>query len=242
MKLRAQDNRQLDEQLQRAADHRPPRQQHGQARQRRVRAEHDQRANHPDVPHDAARVRQQEPMVAVEDAETPGGYHEDAGAGEEDPHNRDRQRALFAAEPWCDQVDEQRRRQHADQHERRHHQDEQRGDGARHTIGLAPVAARQQRGIDRNERCRQRTLAEEVLQHVRNAQRGVEGVGRIVAEAEIMREDPLANQAGDAAEENAGGDENGAAATRAARVRRAERVRRVRTTRFLEAGWPVRPA
>ena len=78
-------------------------------------------------------------------------------------------------------------------------QRQQRRDGAGDAVGLAALAAREQRGVDRNERRRQRALAEQVLQEVGNPERGRERVGRVVAQAEVVREDALPDQAGDPA-------------------------------------------
>ena len=54
---------------------------------------------------------------------------------------------------------------------------------------------------------RQRAFAEQVLQEVRDAHAGGERVGGVGAQAEVVREDALADQPGDPAEENAGGDQ-----------------------------------
>src|SRR5262249_20683613 len=59
--------------------------------------------------------------------------------------------------------------------------------------------------VDRDERRRQDTLAEEVLEEVRDAERGLERAGG-VGVAEVMREDALADEARDAREEDAGAD------------------------------------
>src|SRR5262249_51817449 len=104
--------------------------------------------------------------MAVEHAEAPGGHREQAGAGEQDADDPDRESALLAVKPWRDQRDEERRRDDADEHEQRDDERQQRRDGARDTIGLAAIAAREQRGIDRNERRRERALAEEILQDI----------------------------------------------------------------------------
>ena len=55
-------------------------------------------------------------------------------------------------------------------------------------------------------------FAEQVLQEVRNAERGGEGVGGVVAQAEVVREDALADQPGEPAEEDAGADQQRAPA------------------------------
>src|SRR4029079_3174152 len=77
------------------------------------------------------------------------------------------------------------------------------------------VAARHERRVDGNERGRQGALAEEVLQEVRDAERRRERIGGSVSETEIMREDALADEPGDAAKKNAGGDKRRPAGARA---------------------------
>src|SRR5262249_59925038 len=65
-------------------------------------------------------------------------------------------------------------------------------------------------------RRRQRALAEEILKEVRDANRGVEGVGGVRFEAEEVGEGAQANEAGHAAEEDACRDRR-RGATRAVR-------------------------
>ena len=86
-------------------------------------------------------------------------------------------------------------------------------DGAGHTVGFAPLALRDQRGVDRNERRRQRAFAEQILQKVGDAERRAEGVG-FDAEAEVVREDALSDQAGQPRQQDAGRDEERGAARR----------------------------
>ena len=123
-----------------------------------------------------------------------------------------RQRALRAAETWRDQIDQHRRGEHADQHDCAHGEGEQRADRAGDAIGVA-IAAGDERRVDRNERRRQRAFAEQVLQEVGNAERGAERIG-FDAEAEVVREDPLPDEAGHPREENADRDEDRGAAAR----------------------------
>src|SRR5690606_33880881 len=58
----------------------------------------------------------------------------------------------------------------------------------------------------RNERSAERAFTEQVLQRVREPQTRAKDVG-VQRDAEVVGEDTLANQSGDAAEENAEGDE-----------------------------------
>ena len=73
---------------------------------------------------------------------------------------------------------------------------------------LFPFLARDERGIDRNERRRQRAFAEQILEKIGNAEGGHERVGR-VGEAEILGEEPLADEAAQPAAEDAEGYERG---------------------------------
>ena len=202
-----QHDRQLHEKLQRAADHRPPRQHHRQARQRRAGAKHDQRRDHRNVPDHAARIGQQEFVVAVQDPEAPCGQGEHAGGREQHAHDRDRQLALTAVKAWRNQVDEQGRGDHTDEHQHGHDQAEHGENGAGDAIRVAPFAARDERRVDGDERAGERAFAEQVLQEVGNLHRGVERVGGVASQTEVVREHALADEAGQAAEKDARGDE-----------------------------------
>src|SRR6185295_10032696 len=72
---------------------------------------------------------------------------------------------------------------------------------------LTLLAARDQRGVDRNERRRQRAFTEQVLEKVGNAERGVERVGRVGLEAEVVREDAKTDEARETTAQNAESDE-----------------------------------
>ncbi len=126
---------------------------------------------------------------------------------------RDRQLTLCAGEPWRDRVDEQRRRRDANQHDHRHDQREQRRDRARDAIRLAPFAAREQRRVHRDEGSGERLIAEQVLQEVRDAERGAPGV-RFHLEAEVVRDDALAHQPREPAAQDADRDEERGAPSR----------------------------
>ena len=73
-------------------------------------------------------------------------------AGKQHAHDGDRQLALAAVKSRRDRVDEQRRREHADEHEHGDEQAQHRQNGASDAVGLAPLAARDQRRIDGDER------------------------------------------------------------------------------------------
>src|SRR5439155_14218316 len=57
-------------------------------------------------------------------------------------------------------------------------------------------------------------LAEQILEKVRNAERRAERIGGVGLQAEIAGKETLADQAGDAAEENPGRDKKGGAVRR----------------------------
>ena len=101
-----------------------------------------------------------------------------------------------------DEVDEQRRGQHAEQHQDADHEREQRADGARHLPRLDLVAGTEQAGVHRDEGGGERALAEEVLEQVRDAERGGEGVGR-VADAEVVPQHPHPDEPDHAAGQDA---------------------------------------
>ena len=83
-----------------------------------------------------------------------------------------------------------------------------RADAPREHVGGLVVALAEQFAVDRNERRGEHALAEEILQDVRDAEAGLErvGGGRV---AEKMREDAVAHETGDPAEQDAGRDRAG---------------------------------
>ena len=74
--------------------------------------------------------------------------------------------------------------------------------------GLALAAFGTEAGIDRNERCGEDAFAEQILQHVGNAEGGAIGVGGQRG-SEIVGEEALADESAEAAEQNSGGDHGG---------------------------------
>ena len=160
--------------------------------------------------------------MAVQDAEAPRGRDEQAGAGEQHAHEPHRQLALRAGEAGGDETDHERRREDAEQHQHRDAERQQREDRARRLRGGVVLAAGAQRRVDRDERAGERPFAEQVLEQVGDAERLVEGVGRLGLLAEIFREQRDADEARQAADEDAGADRG----CRHARVRAAECVQR----------------
>ena len=128
---------------------------------------------------------------------------EQTGAWEQNADQLDRQLALGAAETRCDRGNEQRCGQDARQHQDGDDEREDGSDRAGHARRLLALATSEKRGVDGNERGRERALAEQILQRVRDAKRRHEGVRRIGFQAEVVGEDALADEAGDAAAEDA---------------------------------------
>ena len=95
---------------------------------------------------------------------------------------------------------------------------EQRQDHARHAAGHLVVILGDQSRVDGNERRGEDALAEKVLQEVRDLEGGVVRARRRRV-AEVVRENANANEAGDAAEQDSGGDENGEAGSARLRFR-----------------------
>ena len=164
--------------------------------------------------------------MAVENSEAPGREHQQPRAGEQDAHQPDSQLPLGAAEAGRDAVDQVRRREHSGQHQDRRDQSQNRGHGARHVARLLVVLARQQAGIDRDEGCGKHPFAKQVLQKVGNAEGGVEGVGGVGNLPEVVREDALADQPDQAAEQDAGGHQERQAAGAGLAARRTSHLRK----------------
>ncbi len=128
-----------------------------------------------------------------------------------------------------DDVDEQRGEKHAGEHEKRGDKHQNGKDGAGGAGGLVVALLGIEPGVDGDEGCRENAFAEEVLQHVGDAEGGLEGIGGHGV-AEIMREDTLADKADELGEQDAGGDgKGGGAAVRLLRpgLRYCGQVRRV---------------
>ena len=207
-----QHHRHLHDELQRAADDRSPRKRHGKARQRQVGAVDDERGDHRGVPHHRRGVRQQEPVMAVEHAQAPRGKDEQPGAGKQHADDLNRERALLARESRSDDRDQRRRGEDSGEHDGGHDERKERGDCAGDPVGFAPLAARDERGVDGNERRRQRALAEQILEEVGNPERGVERVGRVGLQPEVVRENPQPDEARQAAAQDAHRDQKRGAA------------------------------
>jgi hypothetical protein len=143
--------------------------------------------------------------VAVEHAEAPCGHHEQRDAREQDAHQQDRELAGLAFEAWREDLHERGRADDAEQRDQRGDQRQQRADRARDPRGLRFATLGKQPRIDRDERGREHALTEQVLQEVRDAQRGPERIRR-GGEAHVVGDRALADEAGDARQEDAGAD------------------------------------
>ena len=146
--------------------------------------------------------------MTVQDPEAPGRQHEQPGSREEYSHQGDRELALGPRESRRDEVDQQRRGEHAAEDQDTHDEPEEPSDGAGHPTGLVTASLGEEAGVDGNEGGGKRPFAKQVLKEVRNPEGGGVGVGR-VGDAQVVGEDPLTDQARDAAEEDAGADQEG---------------------------------
>ena len=149
--------------------------------------------------------------MAVEDAEAPGREHQQRRAGEQDADKLDGEQARLAPEAVGDHVDQRGREEHAQQHQHRGDQHQDGEDGGGRAGGLFVALFGVQPRVDGDERRRQNAFAKEVLQHVRDAEGGFEGVGGHGV-AEVVGEDALAHQADDFGEQDAGRDGQGGGA------------------------------
>jgi hypothetical protein len=210
MARQAQHERHLHPELECAADHRSPGEQHRQTGQLRT-AEREEGRDHGRVPRERRGIGEEEFAVAVQNSQAPRGGHEQSDAGKENLHQANSESAGLAFEAGSDGIDEPGGGKHADQHEHGGGERKDTAHGARHAVGLFAIALGQQAGVDRDEGGGERTLAEHVLQKVRDADGGVERV-RGKSQPEVVEENALAGQADDAGEQNAGGYQEGVAA------------------------------
>ena len=88
----------------------------------------------------------------------------------------------------------------------RHGQAQGGTDASRHAIRLDLAMTREKTCVHRDERCREDTFAEEILQQVGNPERGPQGV-RDTGVPEVVGHRTLAQQAGQTREQDPGGDE-----------------------------------
>ena len=126
-----------------------------------------------------------------------------AAAGEHDADEANAHLALDAGVPGGEQLDDQRRGEHAEQHRDRHRQEQQRRDRACHAACLVVALLLQQLHVGGDERGRQDALAEQVLQEIGQLEGVGEGVG-CVGVAEVVGHRAGADEPCDARKEDAG--------------------------------------
>ena len=166
----------LHEDLQQAPRDARPRRRNRQFGHRAAGAEGQQCADDGKVPRDWRGVTQEEPAMAVEDAEAPGREYEESRTRKEDPDEQDGERTLVAGKPRGNQGHQQRGGDHADHHHTGHDERQESADGAGHAVGLGLVFLREQPGVDRDEGRRERAFAEKILEEIGNAKGGGERV------------------------------------------------------------------
>ena len=161
--------------------------------------------------------------MRVEDAQAPGRHHQqrghrehDADAGDRDGKTIDRAQTRRHRLGVAEQAGVEERHDRARQRDprerdprRQRHQQREAGGGEARRVLAAP--RRDQLRVERDERRRQRLLAEQVLHHVGTAEDGDEDVAE-GGDAEEVRRHPLAQEPGDPAQQDAGGDLRRAAA------------------------------
>src|SRR5580704_5767716 len=99
-------------------------------------------------------------------------------------------------------VDEPGSSEYAEEDEERGAEHEERGDGTGGFACFFFIVAGEQASVDGNEGGGEDAFTKKVLQEIGNAEGGAKGVGS-VGIAEVVGEDAIADQSGNAAEENA---------------------------------------
>ena len=94
----AEDEGHLQAELERRSDHRAPGQGDGERVLREAAPEDHEGGDHRDVPEDGRHVGQEELVMAVQDAQAPGGEHEEPDPREQDAHDADGELADLALE------------------------------------------------------------------------------------------------------------------------------------------------
>ena len=113
-------------------------------------------------------------------------------------------------EAWGDGFNEPGSREYSDEDKNGSAESQKSGDSTGGFASFVLVVTREKTGINRNEGGGEDAFAEEILKEVGDTEGGSENVGGVRV-AEVMGEDAIADQAGDAAEENASRDEEGEA-------------------------------
>lgn len=89
--------------------------------------------------------------MAIENPQTPCGHHQQPRARKKDANQLNREFALGSVKPGRDDVDQQRRREHAEQNQNGTDQAENRGNGSCDFLRKCLFTACQQIGVDRDE-------------------------------------------------------------------------------------------
>ena len=166
--------------------------------------------DHGNVPEDGGGIGDEKLAMTVENAKAPSRSDEQARARKQYAYKQDRKLSLFAPESGRDGLDQPGCCENTEQNEERGAQREKRRHSAGSLASFFLVAAGKKIGIDRYEGSGKLAFAEEVLQKVGDAQGRFEHVGG-VGIAKIVGEDTVTDEAGDAAEEDACGNEKGKA-------------------------------
>src|ERR1700741_63495 len=146
--------------------------------------------------------------MTVQYTQTPCRQHEQSGAGKENLNETNCQGARGRIEAIRKKIDEIWSGQNSDQHDHRSDEDQQGEDGVGNTSCFLLVPAGEQLRIDGDERRRQRAFTEDILEEVRNSERGTERAGGI-GRAEVMSKDALPDDANNATDQNAHSDQQG---------------------------------
>src|SRR4029453_16042746 len=107
-------------------------------------------------------------MVTVQNPEAPRREDEQTRPWKQHANELDGQLALLAAESRSNQGNHQRRRRDADENKNGDYQREERRHRPGYSIRIPLTGTREEPGIDRDERRRQRSFSEQVLKKIRN--------------------------------------------------------------------------
>ena len=141
--------------------------------------------------------------MTVQDAEAPRRHHEQPSAWEQNPDDQNGQLALLSSESRCNDDEEHRSEDDAQQHDDRGNQRQQSRDRAGNLTGFLAIATREQVRVYRDERRRKRALPEQILQEVRDSKRRIERVRCDTrSRAQVPRLQRFANDPEDSREED----------------------------------------
>ena len=169
------------------------------------------------IPENRREIRQKKLAVTVAHAQRPGRKHQCRGHRKDPAHRGHRQlvavdagltegdELAVAQEAGGQESDDRPCEEHAERRRPAGDGHQEREDRPREPPGLVALAGGQQARIDRDERRRERLLAEQVLQQVGQSQRGAENVG-VRPDAEEGPQGAGPEQARQPAAEDAGGD------------------------------------